>query len=413
VIRGGIGLFGYTWSDDTYGPGLGNAFGSNGGIKDNTNGTNPVVLLASDGNTNYQGPGGLSVNQAYLTAPTAPDAYNGQGISYQQYHTPVPKILQWNFEVQQEVGANMVLKAAYVASHGYNLLFPVDINQVPEAQLGPNDAGSRPYPLFQSIGSGNTGSGGTNNGVSNYHSLQTTVSQRLSRGLEFNANYVWSHMLDSIDSSGWGGSAGNAFYQNSYDVGANYGASNYDIRNSFKASALYDLPVGRGRQFLNNNRLVDEAIGGWQVAPTIIWSSGIPYTIIMSGDNSFSQSNSSKQYPLQVGNPNPAHKSINEWFNPASFMQPTAGTFGNTQRNNLYGPQYLLINAAVGKTFHIWENVNFEIRASAKNVINHPSFDAPGNQSSSGNVIDGGTDGVINKVTVGGRTMQIYGRISF
>jgi hypothetical protein len=413
VLRGGIGLFGYTWSDDTYGPGLGNAFGSNGGIKDNTNGNLPVVLLSSDGNTNYQGPGGLSVNKAYLNAPTAPDAYNGQGISYQEYHTPVPKILQWNLEVQQEVGTNMVMTAAYVASHGYNLLFPVDINQVPEADLGPNDAGQRPYPLFQSIGSGNTGSGGTNNGVSNYHSLQTTITQRLSHGLEFNANYVWSHMLDSIDSSAWGGSVGNAYYQRAYDVGANYGASNYDIRNSFKTSAIYDLPVGVGRQFLNSNRLLDAAVGGWQVAPTIIWSSGVPYTVKMSGDNSFSLSNSSTQYPLQVGNPNPAHKSINEWFNPAAFMQPTAGTFGNTQRNNLYGPQFLQINAAVGKTFHIWENVNFELRASAKNVINHPSFDAPGNQSSSGNIINGGTDGVINKVTVGGRTMQLYGRISF
>jgi hypothetical protein len=413
VVRGGIGLFGYTWSDDTYGPGLGGAFGSNGGIKDNTNGNLPVVLLSSDGNTNYQGPGGLSVNQAYLTAPTTPDAYNGQGISYQEYHTPVPKILQWNFEVQQEVGTNMVVTAAYVASHGYNLLFPVDINQVPEADLGPNDAGQRPYPLFQSIGSGNTGSGGTNNGVSNYHSLQTTISQRLSHGLQFNANYVWSHMLDSIDSSGWGSSSGNDYYQRSYDVGANYGASNFDIRNSFKASAIYDLPVGRGREFLNNNMLLDEVIGGWQVAPTIVWSSGVPYTVKMSGDNSFSLSNSSTQYPLQVGNPNPAHKSINEWFNPAAFMQPTAGTFGNTQRNNLYGPTLLQFNAAVGKTFHIWENVNFELRASAKNVINHPSFDAPGNQGSDGNVINGGTDGVINKVSVGGRTMQIYGRISF
>jgi hypothetical protein len=221
-------------------------------------------------------------------------------------------------------------------------------------------------------------------------------------------------MLDSIDSSGWGSSSGNDFYQRSYDVGANYGASNFDIRNSFKASAIYDLPVGRGRQFLNNNRLADAAVGGWQVSPTIIWSSGIPYTIIMSGDNSFSQStSSSKQYPLQVGNPNPAHKSINEWFNPAAFTQPSPGTFGNTQRNNLYGPTFLQFNAAVGKTFHIWENVNFEIRASANNVINHPSFDAPGNQGSSGNVINGGTDGVINKVTVGGRQMQIYGRISF
>ncbi len=58
-----------------------------------------------------------------------------------------------------------------------------------------------------------TGAGGTNNGVSNYNSLQTTISQRLSQGLQFNANYVWSHMLDSIDSSGWGSSSGNDLYQ--------------------------------------------------------------------------------------------------------------------------------------------------------------------------------------------------------
>jgi hypothetical protein len=414
VVRGGIGLYGYTWSNDTYGPGLGGAFGSNGGIKDTTNGNFPVVLLSADGNTNYQGAGGLSVNQAYVTAPTTPDAYNGQGISYQEYHTPVAKILEWNFEVQRQIGTNMVMKTAYVGSHGYNLLFPVDINQVPEANLGPNDAGNRPYPLFQSIGSGNTGSGGTNNGVSNFNSLQTTFERRFAGGLQFNVNYTWAHMLDSIDSSGWGSSSGNDLYQRSYDVGANYGGSNFDIRNSFKGSAIYDLPVGKGRLFLNNSTLADEVIGGWQVAPTIIWSSGIPYTIKMSGDNSFSQSNSSTQYPNLVGNPNPAHKSINEWFDPAAFSQPNPGTFGNNRRNNLYGPQYLLVNAAVGKTFHIpWENIGLEIRASANNVLNHPSFDAPGNQGSNGNAINGGVDGVINELTVEGRTMQIYGRISF
>jgi hypothetical protein len=253
--------------------------------------------------------------------------------------------------------------------------------------------------------------------VGNYNSLQTTVSQRVSRGLQFNANYVWSHFLDSIDSSSWGSSSGNDYYQRSYNPGANYGASNFDIRNSFKTSAIYDLPVGKGRQFLNSNTLVDEVVGGWQVAPTIIWSSGTPYTLVMSADNSFAQTGPGKgnaqQYPNQIGNPRPNHQSLTEWFNPAAFEQPAAGTFGNTQRNSLYGPQYFLFNAAVGKSFHIWESVNFELRASANNVINHPSFDAPGNQSSSNNVINGGNVGALNKLTVNGRTMQIYGRISF
>lgn len=411
VVRGGIGLYGYTWSVDTFGAGMGGAFGSRGNLSDNTNGVNPVVLLSSDGNTNYQGPGGLSVNQAYLASPTTPDAFNGQSPSYQAYHTPVAKILQWNFEIQQQLNANTVMTLAYVASHGYNLLFPVDINQVPEADLAPNDTSpgtnKRPYPLFQGINSG-TGAGGTNNGVSNYNSLQATVEQRLSRGLQFKANYVWSHMLDTIDSSGWGSSSGNDYYQRSYNPGANYGASNFDVRNAFKTAVIYDMPVGRGRQFLNSNPFLDLLVGGWQVSPTITWTSGSPYNVIMSTDNSFSGAGNSKQFPNQVGTPIPAHQDLQHWFNTASFVQPASATFGDTQRNNLYGPNFLLINGAIGKTFHIpWENMGVEIRASANNVINHPSFSPPNA------TINGGTEGQINSLTVNGRTMQLYGRIFF
>ena len=414
VVRGGIGLYGYTWSDDTYGAGMGAAFGSSGNLSDKTTGTYPVVLLSSTGNTNYQGPGGLSLNQAYVASPTTPDAFNGSSPpAYQEYHTPVPKILQWNVEVQQQLTPTMIVTMAYVASHGYNLLFPVDINQVPEGSLGPNDQGLRPYPLFLGINSG-TGAGGTNNGVSNYNSLQATIRQRLSRGLDFNANYVWAHMLDTIDSSGWGSSSGNDYYQRSYNPRANYGASNFDVRNSFKTAVLYDLPLGKGRQFLNHNALLDTLVGGWQAAPTIVWTSGSPYTVTMSTDNSFSLAGNNQQYPNQIGSPIPAHRDLQHWFNTASFVQPVAGTFGDTQRNNLYGPHFFLFNAALGKTFHIpWENMGVEIRAEANNVINHPSFGPPGGSGTSGNVINGGTDGVINNLTVNGRTMQLYGRIFF
>jgi hypothetical protein len=409
VLRGGLGLYGYTWSNDTYGPGMGGAFGSSGGLNDNTNGTLPVVLLASDGSTNYQGAGGKSVNAAYLTAPTTADAFNGQQISYQQYHTPVPKILEWNLEVQQEIGTSMVFKARYVASHGYNLLFPADINAVPEQFLSPNnDQVHRPYPLFHSISSGNNGSGGTNNGVSNYNSLQTEVTQRLAHGLEFNANYVWAHMLTSIDSSGWGSSSGSDFYQRPYKVSANYGASNFDVRNAFKTAVLYDLPFGRGRQFVHSNAFLDEAIGGWQVAPTIVWTSGSPFNLTTSSNNSFDQTGNGQQFPNQIGNPNPSHRTINQWYNPAAFGQPDPGTYGNTQRNNLYGPSYFIMNAAIGKTFHIpWENIGLEIRASAQNVLNHPSFNNPNASIGDPNA------GIINSLRVGGRTMQLYGRISF
>ena len=80
------------------------------------------------------------------------------------------------------------------------------------------------------------------------------------------------------------------------------------------------------------------------------------------------------------------------------------------KRNNLYGPQYLLVNAAVGKTFHIpWENIGLEIRASANNVLNHPSFcPSECDYQSAERKAE-----IINSLTVKGRTMQLYGRISF
>jgi hypothetical protein len=406
VIRGGFGLYGYTWSEDTYGAGMGGALSASGNLGDNTNGINPVVILNSDGNTNYQGSGGKSVNAAYVTAPTTPDALNGQGVSYQAYHTPVPKIMQWNLQVQQTLGKDMVASLAYVGSHGYDLLFPVDINQVPEGRLSPNDASgatnARPYPNFQGIGGG--GSGGTNNSTSNYNSLQAVIQKRLSYGLQYNVNYVWSHMLDTIDSSAWGSSAGTLGYQNSYNPGANYGPSNFDVRNSIKGSAIYDLPVGKGRQFLNSNALLDELIGGWQVAPSIIWSTGSPFTPYVGNNNSYAQAGT--WYPNMVSSPIPAHRTIQNWYNTAAFATPAVGTFGNERRNQLYGPDYFLPNLALGKTFNVTERVHVEIRGEAENVLNHPSFGFPNENLSSG-----GSN--ITSTTVGGRTMQLFGKVSF
>jgi hypothetical protein len=87
----------------------------------------------------------------------------------------------------------MVGEVSYVASHGYNLAFPINLNQVPEGDLGPNDSPAfLPYPQFQGIG----GSNGTVNAISNYDSLQLVLTKRFTQGVSFSANYVWSHFMD-------------------------------------------------------------------------------------------------------------------------------------------------------------------------------------------------------------------------
>jgi hypothetical protein len=418
TLRGGFGLYAYNWSLDTYGgnsagPAMGGAFGSRGNVTDTTK-IAPIGLL-----------GGTGSNLPFIAASTDPAAFNSTNVIYNQYHTPVGGSYQWNLSLQEQVNPNLVVEVTYIGNHGHDLPFIVDINQVPENRLSTaaatnNTSGLRPYPQFGNI------FGSTNNALSNYNSLQVSALMRATHGLSFDFNYAWSHFLSEFESSGWGSRAGAKNYQRSFNPSANYANSNFDVRNALKGSAIYELPFGKGRTFVNNNTLLDALIGGWQTSGTVVVQSGQPFTVTMQTDNSFSGAQNSQWFPNVVGNPHLASRGpyhgTNQWFNEAAFAVPTPGTFGNSGRNTLNGPGLSQINFSLGKTFSIWESVKFQIRADANNIINHPSFNLPvtgGTEQSSAQLVvnkDGsiatGTS-TIRSLTVNGRTMQLSGRISF
>ncbi len=403
VIRGGLGLFGYNYNEgpNAYNE-LGSELGQSGNENDSTNGVYPVVVLSSDGNTNYQGAAGASINSLYLNAPTTPDALNGQGVNFAYYHEPISKIWQYNLEIQRELGTNMVANIAYVGSHGYDQMFGIDLNQIPEDKLSINDASgptnARPYPNFQSIG------GNKFVAISNYNSLQATIEKRLTSGLQFNFNYTWSKFLNEADPCAW--NCGTFTVQNMYVPSQNYGPSDYDIRHMFKGRVIYQLPVGKGQRFLNNNSLLAQVIGGWQTAATIQWQTGNPFTVVMA-DSTNSYAQSGYWYPNVVGDPmSGPHGTVNQWFNVGAFAQPTPGTFGNSSRDSVYGPHLSNVNMSLAKNFNIWKTV-LQIRADSTNVFNHASFGLPDPNIGPGHTAQ------INSVTVGGRAVQLLGRLSF
>ncbi len=409
TLRGGFGLYAYNWSLDTYGSGMGQAFGSQGSASDQTNGVTALVGLSSNGS-----------NLPYVAATTDPTKFNNSNVSGNMYHSPVGGTYQWNLSLQRQIGANLVTELAYVASHGHDLPFPVDVNQIPENKLASNDVqlGYRPFPQYGSI------SQSTNNAISNYHSMQVSVQKRMTNGLNFNFNYTWAHFLDDMDSSGWGSRAGGQAYQRSYDPHANYGNSNFNVPNAFKGGVVYQLPFGKGRQFVNNNWLLDEVLGGWQSSGTLVVQSGQPFTVTMKTNNSYSQAGN--WYPNVIGNAHLSNRGsqhgTNQWFNEAAFAQPTPGTFGNSGRNSLNGPGLTNVNFSLGKSFAIWEQVRLQVRADANNVFNHPSFQLPtaslavcsavGTGCSAVGAVQTGTS-TIRSTTVGGRTMQLSARLSF
>lgn len=407
IVRGGVGLYAYNYNEgpSAYGE-LGSELGSSGNEGDNTNGILPVVILNQDGTVNDQGSSGTSIAATYQAAPTGPDSLNGQSVSYAYYHEPLSKIWQYNLEVQRQLGPNMAAKVAYVGSHGFDQLFGVDLNQIPLADLGPNDTNPptdyRPFPNFQSIG------GNKLIGVSNYNALQTTIERRMSSGLQFNFNYTWSKFLNETDACAW--NCASTYYQNDYDVRSAYGPAAFDVRSMFKGRVVYKVPFGKGQKFLNNSAIADEIVGGWQTAATIQWQTGNPFTVLTANDNSFNQDG--VQFPNVVPGVSPytgAHQigPNANWFNEAAFTQPAAGTYGNSGRNTLRAPGYSNVNFSLGKNFNIWEKTVFLLRMDAANALNHPSFGQPNTNWGPGQ------NSSITSVTDGGRSVEIIGRISF
>jgi hypothetical protein len=408
VIRGGWGMYTTPWSVDQYGNAKGVGYGQSGSAQDQTNGVTPL--------TTFSGPGvfyGTATPLPYVNASTSSTDYNGQNTpNYDPYHTPITYLYSWSLGVQHEFSHGITSEIAYVGKHGANMQFKGDINQVPTQNLSPDDdPGGRPYSQFESIG------GSTFNAVSNYNSLQAQVHKRLGNGIAFSSAFTYSKFLNEMDVSPFNGQGGKVRYQNFHDPRSNYAPSNFDIRDSLKSSIVYQLPFGKGRTWLNKNRLLDEGIGGWQVSAIVINQTGNPFTVVYNGaNNSYAQAGDWYPNVLRPAQKN-VKKGLDEWYDPTAYVAASNATFGNSRRNSLRAPGIDTANLSLGKTFNFSERIGLQVRADASNVFNHPNFDAPDvnfndpvNLSTPGRPQGAGT---IGATTVGGRNMQISARIAF
>jgi len=116
---------------------------------------------------------------------------------------------------------------------------------------------------------------------SNYHSFQARFQQRLTQGLAALASYTWARSLDNA--SNFFSSTGDPnFPQNSYDVRAERGRSNFDVRHRLSASYSYDLPFGKGRAHLANAGWISTILSGWQSFGIVTFQSGRPCTVALA-----------------------------------------------------------------------------------------------------------------------------------
>jgi hypothetical protein len=274
----------------------------------------------------------------------------------------------------------------------------------------------QPFPQF---------TGGLNvfdsNDYSNYAGLQFIFKRRVHAGLGFQFGYTLSKSKDnrSWDPALSGVSAGSVQSASSTpfdlrDRSLNYTWSDFDRRHVFQGTYTYELPFGKDKKFLSGiPTVVDHIIGGWQMAGTIIWMSGRPFTVY-SGINSLSsvvQSTADCNGCTRNSGSLVLESGRNFWFDAATrsqFAAPVPGSIGNTGRNFFLAPNYFQWDSSLSKKFKITERVSFDLRLDARNVLNNPSFDNPTA------VITSTIFGRINdSVTNNARRIQLSGKLSF
>jgi hypothetical protein len=226
-------------------------------------------------------------------------------------------------------------------------------------------------------------SGTASIGDQSYNALQALLQKRLSAGLQFSAAYTYSKcMTNNLGYYGQGGQSGqsNYYYQNIYNAAAEWGPCDYDATHNFVANAIYDLPVGRDRAFGKNlNKVADAFIGGWQASGILMLHTGFPLTIT-AADASGTGSRGARADCL---GPSVVLGTVNsplggyQWFSPAPYAQPAAGTFGSCGVGTVRGPGLRTLDFNLTKNFKFTEHQSLDVRADFINLTNTPILNAP------------------------------------
>jgi hypothetical protein len=352
-----------------------------------------------------------------LSDPNSPELYSIQP------NLRIPYTQQWHFGLQYQMPGDTVLDVSYAASRGLHLYGFYNGNEAvlatdprfatlctengftpltcPFAPRRPVNGVTPGLPAGSTCDLNNaTDINNCNpvfntsiatfrsNDVSNYNSLQVRFEKRPSHGLQFQAAYTWSHALDDASSASLGSqNQGDFRFQN--DPLLEYGNADFDVRQRFVLSYAYELPFGKNKAFGGNaSGVLNQFIGGWQVAGIVIATTGNWYTPTDISTNLSTSDGggevASAARPNVVGNPN-GHPCVpGTLFNTCAFATNTVvGSFGDAGRNIIQGPGTQNWDISLFKFFPIREQMHVEFRAEFFNAFNHydPEFSNPGNFS--------------------------------
>jgi hypothetical protein len=333
-------------------------------------------------------------------------------------HWVVGTTQQWNFTIQRSLGHEWFAELGYVGTKGSRLRSTYDPDQatlatVQNPVIVPVNAtvGGSSCPASNLVGtnmckivdstSDNVSGRAPFQGIapadfedfapnsdSHYNALQATLAHHFAKGLYFQSAYTYAKSIDDVST------ASVAFVTRVNDqdnARASRGLSDFDRRQRFVASGVYQLPF-----FASANGVEKTALGGWEASGVLILQSGTPFSVFdPAGGSAYALASPSSTATFVSGfSCNNASSSgsptsrLGNWVNAAAYQpDPTAtladgsasdGTlYGNTPRNCIIGPPQKNVDLTLGKAFKITEGQAIRFRADFFNLFNHPSFANP------------------------------------
>jgi hypothetical protein len=290
-----------------------------------------------------------------------------------------PRVYMWTLSVQKSFWKDWVFEAAYVGSQGRRLSkrYNAYANVTPGVLYEVTPGVATRYPrltgmLYSSLA-----------GKSQFHGLNLKLERRFSNGLQVLMAHTFAKSIDT-DSAGSFGSPN----LNPANFQLDKGLSDFDIRNRWVTSVVYELPFGKGKAILPNpGKVGDLFIGGWQVNAIASIQSGVHRSVTSpngttiafitqradaTGVNPFSEFNGIKPGE-DFGGSNPGRF----WFNPRAFSPTAPLRFGTSGRDIITAPSWTNFDLSAFKNFNFREGMYLQFRAEAFNAFNTPKFFPP------------------------------------
>ncbi len=414
VARGGYGIFYGGFENRGFSPNIGENYPFQFNFAFfNPNGETPISSATFPSFAGTPCANAFSFESGFDCTPLQTSLVQASGLSLRgiQYDYKTPYTQGYNLMFQYELNSSLTLSLGYVGNTARHLeVFPGanEVSQIlpPNTNILATSAPGKglyvPYPDF-----GTGGSYAATEGDSYYHSLQASLEKHYANGLNFLETYTYSRCRSDSGDLLNGGSIGyRAPYIAGFGIQGDYGDCDFDIRHVFHFSGGYELPIGKGKRYLPGiTGVADRLVSGWSTQWIATLEGGQPMTLGCAVGTAAGVSCNDLIIPgvNRHGSGAPDH-----FLNPLAFTQacPPAG-FTQAARcagglsgiallggasSQVSGPAIGRLDFSLFKSFQLSERYRMEFRSEFFNVLNHPTFNAPGFGGNGVVAIGGSTD---------------------